>query len=163
MRLAQLAVALAIPAAPLACVSELSGTVERRCPASPAALHEERTGLTYASCGALEPAADCFVSAEQAAAFDCFAAALATCSPARLDVRISNDEGGIVENFDFVEPDGQGGCRVAVLIDDRADPFAREPGVFEQLCDDPVLGDACSVVAGGTCSEPMRLCVAGTR
>jgi hypothetical protein len=162
MRLAQLAVALAIPAAPLACVSELSGTVERRCPASPAALHEERTGLTYASCGPLEPAADCAVSAEQAAALDCFAAALATCSPARLDVRIANDE-GFVENYDFVEPDGQGGCRIAVLIDDRTDPFAHEPGVFEQLCDDPVLGDACSVVAGGACSEPKRLCVAPRR
>jgi len=161
MRLAQLAVALAIPAALLACVSELSGTVERRCPASPVALHEERTGITYASCGALEPAADCSVSAEQAAALDCFTAALAACSPARLDVRIANEE-GVVENFDFVEPNGDGGCRIAVLIDDRGDPFAREPGVFEQLCD-PVIADACSVVARDTCSEPTRLCVAARR
>jgi hypothetical protein len=162
MRLAQLAVALAIPAGLVACASELSGTVERRCPASPVALHEERTGLSYASCGALEPAADCSVTAEQADALDCFAAALATCNPARLDVRIPNDAGA-VQNFDFVEPDGQGGCRIAVLIDDRADPYAREPGVFEELCENPVLGDACSVVAGGTCSEPVRLCIAPRR
>ena len=162
MRRAQLAVALAIPACLVACASELSGTVERRCPASPVELHEERTGLTYALCGALEPAQDCSITAEQAAALDCFAAALAACRPGRLDVRVRNDE-GIVENFDFVEPNGVGGCRVAVLIDDRADPFTREPGVSEVLCDNPVLGDACSVVAGGTCSEPTRLCVAARR
>jgi hypothetical protein len=162
MRLADLGAALVISATQLACVSELSGTVERRCPESAVELHAAQTGLEYASCGTLEPSADCVATPEQSEMLSCFGSALAACSPARLDVLMPG-AAGTFWKIHLVEPNGRGGCRSVLLIDDRGDPFAPEPGVSRVLCDGPALGDVCSVVSGGTCTAATRLCAATQR
>jgi hypothetical protein len=167
MRLALVGLALGIAIGASACVSELSGTVERRCPESAVELHAEQTGLAYPACGSLELVEECAVSegfepsVEQREALECFGSALAACSPARLDLRSMTEEGGTVWTIHLVEPDGRGACRITVLIDDRGDPLAERPGISRVFCDDPELGTGCPVLASGTCSEPSPLCVAG--
>ncbi len=95
----------------------------------------ERSGLDFASCGSQRLVADPSCCAVTTGGYECLLAALASCSPARLDEMHGTVEGDAILQDYFVVPLAVG-CEVVVVRDERDDAFRNTnyPAVTETHC-----------------------------
>jgi hypothetical protein len=136
--------------------SGVSGTLERRCPDDATELQELQTGLSYQDCDRIvagcEAEADAGLSTEQA--LGCFSDAWSSCTPSVLRQLARSDDAP--EQYYFIEPDGQGGCRIAVVDERQTDDHDRE--LSRRLCRSFRVSETCPFVETLECDAQTALC-----